>query len=248
MGIFSYNFYDSGQGAPKTPLGRAWTFYTENIGRLYAGGTLAALGSIVFIIGMTIAVDSHAIMVVFITGPLGGMLALPQLCGLTDIILRALQNKSGSWWATYRRAWKQNVKGCLMPGALGGLLFGFQFFVFFNIERLKFDLFLLIAIMLSVVLSTAIATWLLLQLALVELPLNWAAVNAVLLCVRYPLRTLGVTLLQIVYWALIVFGLPYTSVLLFLFNFWLPSLIVTMVLYVPLKRVFHIEEDIKPCS
>lgn len=246
MGLFSYNFYGSGHDAPpKTGPARLWALFTGNIGGLLGGGAFAALSSAVYAVGMMVGIDSHGLIIALIAGPLGGVLALPQLCGLTDTVLRALRNESGSWWQTYRRAWRQNVKGCLFPGALGGLLFSFQLFIFAHFERLELDLFLLIAMVLGVMASTAIATWFLPQLALVDLPLGRAILNAMLLCVRYPLRTLGVTLLQLIYWAFIVVGFPHTLVLFFLLNFWLPALLVTMVLYDPLDEIFHIEDEIE---
>lgn len=247
MGLFSYNFYDRGP-APKTPLGRLWALFTENIGGLLGAGALAMASCVIYAVGMMAAIDSHGLIIALIAGPLGGMLALPQLCGLTDLLLRALRDEPGPWWSTYRRAWKQNAKGCLLPGALGGLLFGFQLFIFGHFMRLDLDLFLMVTMALGTVLSTAIATWLLPQLALVELPLGRAVLNAMLLCVRYPLRTLGVTLAQLVYWGFIVIGFPHTLVLFFLLNFWLPALIVTNVLYAPLNEVFHVEEEVRKRS
>lgn len=245
MGLFSYDFYGNGHDAPpKSGPARLWALFINNIGGLLGGGFLATLSSVIYAVGMILGIDSHGLIIALIAGPLGGMLALPQLCGLTDTVLRALRNESGPWWQTYRRAWKRNVKGCLLPGALGGLLFGFQLFIFAHFERLDLDLLLLITMALGVAVSTAIATWLLPQLALLELPLGRMALNAILLCVRYPLRTLGVTLLQLAYWLFIVIGFPHTLVLFFLLNFWLSALTVTTILYDPLDEVFHIEDEL----
>lgn len=239
MGLFSYDFYGTRRDSvPKNPLARFWGLLTGHIGALLGAGALAMLGSAVYAAGMILAIDNHGLIIALIAGPLGGMLALPQLCGLTDLMLRALRDESEPWWPTYRNAWRRNLRSCLLPGALGGLLFSVQLFLFAHFTRLDLDLFLLIFMVIGVVLSTAIATWLLLQLALVELPLGRAFLNAVLLCLRYPLRTLGATLLQLVYWAFIVIAFPHTLVLFFLLNFWLPGLIVTMLLYKPLKEVF----------
>lgn len=239
MGLFSYDFYGSGHDqSAKNPFTRFWSLLTGHIGALLGGGALAVLGSAVYITGMMAGIDSHGLIFALVAGPLGGLLALPQLCGLTDIVLRALRDEPDPWWPTYRRAWKRNVRGCLLPGALGGLLFGLQLFVFAHFLRLELDLFLLIALALGVMLSTAIATWLLPQLALVELPLGRAVLNAMLLCVRCPLKTLGVTLLQLAYWGFLVIGFPHTILLFFLLNFWLPALVVTSVLYGTLKEVF----------
>lgn len=239
MGLFSTDPYGRGrESAPKNPFARFWALLTGHVGALLGAGALAMLGSAVYAAGMMLAIDNHGLIIALIAGPLGGMLALPQLCGLADLTLRALREESDPWWPTYRRAWRQNVKGCLLPGALGGLLFGVQLFLFAHFTRLELDLFLLIFMVIGVVLATAIATWLLLQLALVEVPLHRAFLNAVLLCLRYPLRTLGATLLQLVYWAFIVIAFPHTLVLFFLLNFWLPGLIVAMLLFKPLKEVF----------
>lgn len=249
MGLFSYDFYGGGRGddpnAPrKRGLPRLWEVLREDALHLMGAGFLAMLSVIPYVTGLMISIDSHALIPMVITCPLGGMLAAPQLCGLSDTILRALRDDHSRWWDTYRRAWKQNVKGCLLPGALGGLLFGFQLLMFYQIDVAQVDLFLLASMVLGAAVSTAIASWLLPQLALMDLPLHRALLNAVLLCGGHPLKTLGITLLQMVYWGLIVLAFPDTLILFVLLNFWLATFIVTFVQYESLDNTFDIEAAI----
>lgn len=250
MGLFSYDFYGGGRGeGPDAPrrkgLARLWEVLKEDSLHLLGAGFLAMLSVIPYVIGLMVSIDSHALIPMAITCPLGGMLVAPQLCGLSDTVLRALRDEHSRWWDTYRRAWKQNAKGCLLPGALGGLLFGFQLLMFYQIDVAQVDLFLLASMVLGAAISTAIASWLLPQLALMDLPLHCAILNAVLLCGGHPLKTLGTTLLQMVYWAFIVLAFPDTLILFVLLNFWLTTFLVTFVQYEPLNDTFNIEESIE---
>ena len=246
MGLFSYDFY--GGGDPNAPrrrgLARLWEVLKEDALHLMGAGFLAMLSVIPYAVGLMISIDSHALLPMAVTCPLGGMLAAPQLCGLSDTVLRALRNDHSRWWDTYRRAWKQNAKGCLLPGALGGLLFGFQLLMFYQIDVAEVDLFLLASMILGAALSAAIASWLLPQLALMDLPLHRALFNAVLLCAGHPLKSLGIALLHLIYWALTVLAFPDTLILFVLLNFWLTTFIATFVQYEPLDGTFDIEASI----
>ena len=248
MSLFSPNLYGDGPDEydrpRKTGLARLWQLFTRDSLRLLGAGALTAVSSVVYAAGLMVSIDSHALLPMLITCPLGGMLAAPQLCGLADTILRGMRDEAARWWATYRRAWKQNVIGTLLPGAAGGLLFGLQAFVLLQANRLSLDRFLLAAMLLGVAVAAAITTWLLPQLALMDLPLRRALLNAALLCARHPLRTLAATALQLVYWAFVVLAFPYSSVIFLLLNFWLPMLVSMMFLYDPLDDTFHIEEEL----
>ncbi len=247
MGLFRPNFDKPGPGVdPDTPrktgIARFWEILTRDTFGLLASGALATISSLVYIVSMMISIDSHGLILVLTVCPLGGMLAAPQIFGLQDTILRSLRDEPGFWWSQYRRAWRRNLKSALLTGAFGGLLFGFQMFILAHIDVVEVDLFLLIALLLGVMLATAIATWLVPQLVLMELPLFRALLNAMLMCVGHPLKTLGVTLLQLLYWALIVITFPFSILLFLLLNFWLPTLITLMILYSDLDSTFHIEE------
>ena len=248
MSLFSPNLYGDGpdeyECPRKTGLARLWQLFTRDSLRLLGAGALATASAAVYAVGLMVSIDSHALLPMLITCPLGGLLAAPQLCGLADTILRGMRDDTSHWWTTYRRAWKQNVKGTLLPGAVGGLLFGFQMFTILQANRLLLDRFLLAAMLLGAVVAAAITTWLLPQLALMDLPLRRALLNAALLCVRHPLRTLAATALQLVYWGFVILAFPHSLVIFLLLNFWLPMLAALMFLYDPLDDTFHIEEEL----
>jgi len=249
MSLFTPDLNDDSSSraytAPRrTGFRRLWTIFTRDTPGLLGAGLLATLSSLVYIIGLMVSIDSHALLPLLIACPVGGMLAAPQLCGMADTILRSLRDDADAWWVVYRRAWKRNAKGTLLPGAVGGLLFSFQMFILAHVGRMRLEWFLLLAMLLGVAVSTAIAVWLLPQLALMDLPLGRALLNAALLCVRHPLRTAGATLVQLVYWGGVVLIFPYSLVIFLMLNFWLPMLASIMMIYGPLDETFHIEEEI----
>ena len=81
--------------------------------------------------------------------------------------------------------------------------------------------------------------------ALMDLPFSRALLNSLLLCVRYPLRTLGAALVALAYFGCILLAFPYSLVIFLLLNFWFPQLATTMIFYEPLNDTFHIEESIR---
>ncbi len=243
MGLFSYNYYDD--KPPKTIFGRLWRILTEHFGGLLGSGALAAVSCIPYVVGLVISIDTHALLPMAVVCPLGGVLAAPQLCGLTDLVLRALRDEPGKWWPTYRRAWKQNLKSCILPGLIGGLLFSVQLFLYAHVNIETIDLMILAVMAVGTIVSTALATWMLPQLVLMDLSFGQALRNAVLLCGRSPLKTIGTVLLQLAYWGLIVIGVPDTLVLFALLTFWAPALIVTTVIYPTLEEAFHTEDKIE---
>ena len=92
---------------------------------------LALVSFIPFMVLVMLAIDTRALIFVLAAGLIGGPLAMPQIVGLADTVLRSLRDEPGYWWVTYRRAWKRNLKACLVPGILCGLLLAMQVFLFF---------------------------------------------------------------------------------------------------------------------
>ncbi len=219
-------------------------FMTESLHFLGAG-FLAAAGAVPFAVCLLFAIGSHAILPLAIGGVVGGMIAAPQLVCLADTILRAMREDSSDWWTTYRRAWKQDVKGSLLPGALIGLVFGLQLFIFAQLDRVPSDTFQRVVMIIGSAITFAIVTWHLPQLALMDLPIHRALLNAVLLTMRRPLHTLGAVLIQMLYWACVLITFPYSLAILVILNFWLPMLIAMMFIYDSLDETFHVEESIK---
>lgn len=249
MGLFYSNLNGMGPGGPvdnvqKRGLARFWEIMTRDTWGLLASGLLAVAGILPYAAGMFVSIEGHALLPMLITCPLGGLLAAPQICGVADTVLRALRDEPGFWWRTYRRAWKQNVKGCLLPGAVGGLVFGLQHLLLASLNYETIDLLLLLAMLLGVLVAVSIAVWVLPQLALMDLPPFRVLLNGLLLAVRHPLRTLGAALVTLAYWGFLAVSFPMSLMLFLLLTFWFPMLIALMILYPALDETFAIEESL----
>ena len=92
----------------------------------FRAGFLALVSFIPFMVLVMLAIDTRALIFVLAAGLIGGPLAMPQIVGLADTVLRSLRDEPGYWWVTYRRAWKRNLKACVVPGILCGLLLAMQ--------------------------------------------------------------------------------------------------------------------------
>lgn len=224
---------------------RFWKIFMTDSMHLLGAGALATAGFLPFALCLLIAVNSHSLLPLLIGGVVGGMLAAPQMCGVADTVLRATREDPNAWWVMYRRAWKRNAKSTLLPGAIFGLVFGLQVFIFAQADRVRLDLFVLIFMLIGAALALAIVSWLLPQLALMDLPFGRALLNSVLLCARYPLRTLGAGAAALAYFGCILLAFPYSLIIFLLLNFWFPQLVTTMIFYEPLNETFHAEEAIR---
>lgn len=241
----SNNENSNGTNASGKPvLNRLWNIITRDMPGLLGSGILATLSCFIYVIGLIISIDTHALLPLLIICPIGGMIAAPQLCGIADIILRTLRNDTDAWWKVYSHSWKRNFRCSLLPGLLGGLLFSLQLFVLIQANDFHLGGFLLLSMLIGVTLATAVATWLLPQLVLMDLPLHRALLNAILLCFRYPLKTLGSTLIQLAYWGILVLTFPFSLAIFVMLNFWLPMLASISIIYSTLDETFLIEEGI----
>lgn len=249
MALFNFRFDRPGPGvSPDAPRKKGAARFFEMLGRdmmsFYLAGLLAMVSALPFALGVWFAVATHALVPLLLAGVLGGMIAAPQLCGLLDTILRSLRDEPGYWWATYRRAWKRNVKASLLPGAVWGLLLAMQIFTIFHYDSsagvvpgalLAVGIFLLLGL----------GQFLFAQIALMDMPFMGLVKNALFLFLGYlPRAALGVVW-QFIYWILIVLFWPISGFVLLLTSFWLPALLTMQAVYPVLDKAFDLERQIK---
>ena len=98
-------------------LGRNWK-------RFLLTGLVTLAGCLPLAAGIAYAILSSSILVLLPVSLAGGAIAGPFLACLYDNILRALRDAPGSWSANFRRAFAQNWRASLLPGALTGLFVG----------------------------------------------------------------------------------------------------------------------------
>ena len=224
MGLFTRNFDKPGPGvSPDAPRKKGAARFFEILGRdfstIWLAGILAMLGGLPFAAGVWFAVETHSLIPLVIAGVLGGMIAAPQLCGLLDTILRSLRDEPGFWWATYRRAWKRNVRASLLPGAICGLLLAMQIFTVFHYDvsagvvpgaLLAVGLFLLLGL----------GEFLFAQVVLLDLPFAGLVKNS-------------------------LFLLPISGFAMVLTGLWLPAVLTMQAIYPVLNKAFDLERQIK---
>lgn len=253
MSIFSSFFggYNRpGPGVrPDEPRKKGVMRLLEILGRdfwsFFKAGFLAFVSLIPFLVGMMLAIQTHAVIFVLAAGVIGGLIAAPQLCGLADTVLRSLRDEPGYWWVTYCRAWKRNLRACLLPGAGFGLILGMQLFTLFHMNTMQASVFTWAILVAGMILVTGLLTYVLPQLALLDLPLSGILKNALLLFLAYLPRSIGAIAVQAVYWGLFLLYFPLTVFILPFTNLWLPMVPTLLIVYQPLEKSFHMEEAIK---
>lgn len=253
MSIFSSFFGGYNRPGPgvrpdeprKKGLARLFEILGRDFGSFFKAGFLAFVGMIPFLFGMILAVLSHAVIFVIIAGLVGGMIAAPQLCGMADTVLRSLRDEPGYWWTTYRRAWKRNAKACLLPGAVFGLVIGMQVFTLFHMDTLGTSVASWAILIAGMVLVLGMLTYILPQLALLEMPLSGILKNAVLLFLGYLPRSIGAIAVQVVYWGAFLLLFPLSVYILPFTNLWLPMVPSMLIIYAPMEKSFNLEATIK---
>lgn len=249
MGLFS-NYNKPGPGvAPDAPRKRGLSRLIEILGRdmgsFFKAGMLAFASCIPFVAGAVLAVLSHGLLVMIIAGIVGGALAGPQLTALADTILRSLRDEPGFWWQTYRRAWKRNAKASLVPGAIFGLLFGSEIFLFFHLDTMQAGSAIIVMMLVGTALVLGFFTYVWPQIALLELPLGSLLKNAVFLFLAYLPASLGATVVQFVYWAAVIVLFPLSAPVFLFTNFWVPMVPSLLIVYNGLDKSFGIEDAIR---
>ena len=194
--------------------------------------------------GVFYAVASTSVLVLLPASLLGGMIAGPFLAGMYDAILRGLRDDPLPWWEGYKRAWKQNWKSSLVPGALLGLVLGvytFMTMLFWWVERAPSPGTL--ALYLFALLVVAIVNTLYWpQLVLFQQKTSIRLQNCLLFCIKYFWRVLGVGLLQLGYWTVFVLFAPWTLLLLPVLGVWYILFLSQFLIYTQMNEAFSIEE------
>ena len=236
----------SGRTPPrKKGLPRLAEVLGRDLGSIGKAGLLALAACLPAGLLICLALLAESLPLVLLAAAAAGWLTGPAMTGLYDTILRALRDEPGYWWVTYRRAWKRNLKACLVPGILCGLLLAMQVFLFFILLETGTSSPSWVATIVGFFITLGLTFYIVPQLALVDLPLLGILKNSLLLFIAYFPRTLGSMLVMGGYWALYLLFYPLSPLVLVVTNFWLPVSITLLILYIPLDKSFHIEENIK---
>ena len=244
MGLFFPEDPGFDENQRQTGFYRYRQLLSLRFGRWWRTNLLTLAGFAPLASGIFYAVASNSLLVLLPCSILGGMIAGPFLAGMYDAILRGLRDDPLPWWNSCKRAWKQNWKSSLIPGALLGLALGvyaFMAMLFWWAERaptvgtVALYLFALLAVL---IVNTLYWPQLVLfrQKAFVRLQ------NCLLFSIKYFWRILGVGLLQMGYWTLFVLFAPWTLLLLPVLGVWYMLFLSLFLIYPEMNEAFQIEE------
>ncbi len=219
-----------------------------NAGSFFAVGLLTLAGFLPFILGMGLAILSTSMLVMLAAALLGGLFAGPALYGLYDRIFRALRSAPGSWWASYKKAVKENAVCALLPGVVLCLFLGFVIFagllMFWWPETLPgwgTAALYLVSVLLGTMLLSVYWPQLVLfrQSGLVRLR------NCLLFSMTYFWHTLGIAALQVGFWAFMALFLPWSALAMPIIGMWFILYLANFLLYPDLNAAFQLEEALR---
>ncbi len=217
---------------------------STRFGRWWKTNLLTLAGLAPLTAGISYAVMSSSVLVLLPCSLLGGIIAGPFLAGMYDAVLQGLRDDPKPWWDCYKRSWKQNWRGSLIPGALLGLFAGvcaFMAMLFWWAERspsLGTVAIYLFAILVVLIVNTLYWP----QLVLFRQKISIRLRNCLLFCAKYLWRVLGVGLLQLGYLVIFVLFAPWTLLLLPILGVWYIMFLSQFLIYEQMDEAFEIEE------
>lgn len=202
------------------------------------------LGALPLVFGITLAISTSSILVLFPCSMLGGAIFGPFLAGLFDALLRAMRDEPTPVWMGWRKSWKQNWKGSLVPGMLLGLLLGlfsFMGMLFWWVSTAPTPGTIVLMVV-SATLSIVVFQLYFTQLVLFDTPPAVRLRNVLLFTIQNFWRVFGVALLQVGYWVIYLLFAPWTLLLLPILGLWYILFVSEQLLYDRLDDSFEIEE------
>ncbi len=205
-------------------------------------GFLSLLALLPFLGGVALAWQNRSLLVLLLGGILGGIMAVPFLCGLIDVLLCSLRDEGRFLWQRYRTSLRCNWKASLPFGVLFGAVFAIQLFTLLYLPYSDTGLGLLLCQVVSILVSTSLFLHSIPQIVLMKLSAAAILKNSVLMSIRYFPQTLLAVLIQLIYWGAALLFFPMTSIVALFTSLWLPALLGLNVLYPSLDEAFQIEE------
>lgn len=236
----------NGNGQRLTGMARFQELLGRDSIRFLTVNLFTLLGFLPLTLGVLFAILSSSVLILIPACVIGGALAGPALACMYDAIFRSLRDAPGKCMENYKRAWKQNWRQAILPGIVFGLFLGcyaFMLMLFWWAETAP-GLGTIAICLVSLVVFAMFFTIYWPQLVLFEQSGMQRFKNCLLFMIRIFWKTLGCTLLQILYWAVIVLFLPWSVILLPFIGIWFILFAANFLLYKTLDEIFHIEEEI----
>lgn len=129
MGLFSVTDWGPGNGQREVGSARFRELIHRDFGKFFLANLFTAAGFLPFASGCVYAILSKSVLVLIISGLIGGAIAGPFLSGMTDCIYRSLRDAPGGFFENWKKAMRQNLKASIVPGMILFLLTGVYLFM-----------------------------------------------------------------------------------------------------------------------
>lgn len=245
MGLFVSEDKNYDETRRQTGFNRYKQLLGRHFGDWFKLNALTILGLLPLAAGILFAIAASSILVLIPCSLVGGMIFGPFLSGMYDSLLRALRDEPMPWWMSYKKSWKQNFLGSLVPGALLGLMVGFFCFMGMMLwwAQTPPSLGTILLFLFSALLTVVIAQLYWPQLVLFRQSPGVRLRNLLLFTIQYFWRVMGVGLLQLAYWGICILFTPWTLLILPIAGIWYILFLSQFLLYERLNQAFQIEEQ-----
>ena len=257
MGLFPFgkDYSKEGPGVEKdtprkTGILRFFEVVSRDLTGMFLANFLTCLGFVPGICLVGFGFLSGSLLVMLAGAVLGGAIAGPFLAGMYDTVLRALRDEPGYWWTTYRRAFRQNWKNSILPGILYTLVVTFQIYILYfcfstAAQGGSVGTGIWVGAILNLVVFHMLFTYMWPQVVLLNQPFHQTLVNSLLCMLGFLPHALAASLLQIVFWGVVILTMPLGVVLMVLLGFWFTTEICCQMITGDLEQVFHVEAQIR---
>lgn len=236
----------SSSGGPirRKGVGRVLEIILDNLSRFLLSSLLCFLSLVPGALAVLWTLSGSSFLALLAAGFAGGLLFGPAYGAMSDGMLYAVRGIPGNWWRKYRRAWRRDWKGNLIPGGIMGLLgalLAYEGIVLWTEPSfLPTSLYVCTGVCAAV--AIAVYTYFWPQRVFSDLKNRQIFKNSRLMILMHPMTALKALLVQLLYWAVLVIGFPYSVIALPLLGFWFPELLGLLVVYPQLNEDFKIEE------
>ena len=178
-----------------------------------------------------------------VLGSAFGFLIGPALCGMQALMLKSLRDEPKFFWHTYKKAFKENFK----QGALVGIVFTFvlliQVFGFILYFRNQASVWMMALLVLDILIITMVMIFFIPQLVMLDLSMKVIFTNSLRMSLGFLPRSLPAALIEIALFVVQVLFLPLSLPILIVLGLWLPIFSGLFIVYKPIDKIFHIEEQ-----
>lgn len=252
MGFFNRNFDRPGPGvskdAPrKTGPARFFEVLGRDWGSFFKASLLCLLGFVPWTLLVGIGVLGQNMIFALLGGLVGGVIAGPALAGMHDTVLRSLRDEPGFWWHVYKRAFKNNWRASMAPGALLGVLTAGQLFMFWCLAMGLVSLNLVSAalLLLNLLITGMCVPFVFGQLVMMDMGLATLLKNSLLLALGHGPWALLMAVVQIAYWAAMLLLFPVSVLALVLLGFVPVTVFCQQIAWRIMDKVFGLEDQFR---